>query len=130
MTPEEIADAQEARAVIEHAARMEAHADRRAEHIAYMDWLADSRAATAAAAMRSERYVASQEAIAAELPRSQRLAILVDSATARITDRTSATGAVDVPRGVTEARAILAEIERQTVPPAPPVPPVPPPGGV
>lgn len=129
MTAEEIANAQEARAVIEHAARMEAHADRRAEHIAYMDWLADSRAATAAAAARSERYVAAQEAMAAELPRSQRLAILVDSATARITDRTSATGPVDVPRGVTEARAILAEIERQTEPPPPP-PALPPPGGV
>lgn len=122
MTPDEIANAQEARAVVAHAAYMEAHA-------AYLAWLADSRAATAAAALRSERYVAAQEAIAAELPRSQRLAILVDSATARVTDRTSATGAVDVPRGVTEARAILAEIERQTEPPPPP-PALPPPGGV
>lgn len=49
-----------------------------------------------------------------------RTAMILDAAIRRIDDRTSPTGGVNYAKAVAEVLATLAEIERQTVPPAPP----------
>ena len=54
---------------------------------------------------------------------SNRVAVVLDAAIRRIDDRTSTTGAPNIPKAVGEVLATMAEIERQLAPAVPSDPP-------
>lgn len=109
MTPAEIdarrlaiSEAAELRAIAEHAAVQAERTERRAQREREVAAL--------------EKQAENNRVMAQGMVWNNRMAVILDAAIKRIDDRTSTTGAVNIPKAVGEAIDTLAEIERRIAP--------------
>ena len=115
----QIQEAAEARAKLEHESLMTERAqvieERRLRLLDMHERLLAYHREVAA----QEKQAEHNSRIADGLAWSNRIAVLLDASIKRIDDRTSATGAVNIPKAVKESIDTVAEIERQLILPVP-----------